>query len=331
MNAALETRRFGSTPLDVTSIGLGLAAVGRPAYINIDRADDLGADRSIETMRDRAFEVMDAAFGAGVRYFDAARSYGRAEEFLAAWMSERRIAEQEVTVGSKWGYRYVGEWRLDAPAHEVKEHSSAALRAQFEESNSLLGDRLNVYQIHSATLESGVLENHEVLAELARLGTSGLVIGLTVSGPRQAEVVRKALEVEVEGVNPFRSVQATWNALEPSVGPALQEAHEAGWGVIVKEALANGRLAARATGPERSVLSKVAQRHHSTMDGVAIANVLARAWVHVVLSGAVSVDQLASNLGAAEVELTEQDLDELSAIAEPPDEYWAKRSALPWN
>ena len=121
----------------------------------------------------------------------------------------------------------------------------AALVRQIAESRALLGDFLDLYQIHSATLESGVLQDQRVLTELNRLRESGLVIGLSVSGPRQAAVIRRALTVEADGVNPFQSVQATWNLLEPSAGPALAEAHAAGWGVIVKEALANGRLASR--------------------------------------------------------------------------------------
>jgi len=72
------------------------------------------------------------------------------------------------------------------------------------------------------------------------LRAGGLRIGLSVSGPRQAEVIRRALAVRVDGINPFQSVQATWNLMEPSAGPALAEAHDAGWGVIIKEALANG-------------------------------------------------------------------------------------------
>ena len=119
-----------------------------------------------------------------------------------------------MTVGSKWGYRYVGEWRIDAPVHEVKDHSLAMLRAQLPESRELLGPWLRLYQVHSATLESGILSDRAVLAELARLrADDGLVIGLSVSGPRQADVVRAALAVSVDGVNPFSCVQATWNVL----------------------------------------------------------------------------------------------------------------------
>jgi aryl-alcohol dehydrogenase-like predicted oxidoreductase len=327
----MSIRPFGSTGLPVTLVGLGLAAVGRPGYITLGRDEDLGPDRSVEALEARTHEVLDAAFEAGVRYFDAARSYGRAEAFMASWLERRSIAPAEVTVGSKWGYTYVGDWRIDAEVHEVKDHSVATLRRQLAESRELLGEHLRLYQIHSATLESGVLEDHAVISELLRLRSEGLVIGLTVSGPRQAEVVRRALAVRVDGVNPFGSVQATWNLLEVSAASALDEADAAGWGVIVKEAVANGRLTARGHGPERRVLDRVAARHRSTVDAIALAAVLAQPWADVALSGAVAVDQLRDNLGCLDVELDAEDLKELAALAEPAEQYWAERSALPWT
>ena len=67
-------------------IGLGMAALGRPGYINLGHADDLPAERSVEAMRAQAHEVLDAAFAVGVRYFDCARSYGLSEEFVASWL-----------------------------------------------------------------------------------------------------------------------------------------------------------------------------------------------------------------------------------------------------
>jgi aryl-alcohol dehydrogenase-like predicted oxidoreductase len=229
------------------------------------------------TLEHRSHELLDAAYGAGVRYFDVARSYGSAEEFLASWLLQR--APADVTIGSKWGYTYVGEWRMDADVHEVKDHSLAALTRQFAESRGILGSDLDLYQIHSATLESGVLEDRAVLAELVRIGAEGIVVGLTVSGPRQADVIRRALEIG----GPFRSVQATWNLLEPSAGAALGEAHDAGWGVIVKEAVANGRLAGSGA-PED--LGRIASDRDATADRIAIAAVLAQPWCDVVLSGA---------------------------------------------
>jgi aryl-alcohol dehydrogenase-like predicted oxidoreductase len=326
----LPLRPLGSTGLPVTPLGLGLAALGRPAYIDLGRAADLGADRGVQALERRCHQVLDAAWAAGVRYLDAARSYGRAEEFLASWLRGRGLAPDAVTVGSKWGYAYVGGWRMDAGVHEVKDHSLAALRRQLGESRALLGPHLDLYQVHSATLESGVLEDRAVLAELAGLRAAGLAVGLSVSGPRQAEVVRRALEVEVDGVGPFGEVQATWNLLEPSAGPALAEASARGWGVIVKEALANGRLSPHGEGRPLAVLGGVAARHATGVDAVALAAVLANPWADVVLSGAVSSGQLAGNLAAVRLRLAGGELEELRALAEPPERYWAARGRLPW-
>ena len=307
----MELRPLGAAGLRVTPIGLGLAALGRPGYITLDRAKDLGSDRSVAALERRSHEVLSAAYDAGIRYFDAARSYGFAERFLGSWLRERGPPPKAITVGSKWGYTYVGDWQVEARVHEVKDHSLAALRRQIAESRALLGEYLDLYQIHSATLESGVLDDYAVLSELNALRVSGLTIGLSVSGPRQADVIRRALAVSVDGVNAFQSVQATWNLFEPSAGPALAEAHQAGWGVIIKEALANGRLADR--------------------DQHAIAAALANSWVDVVLSGAVTEAQLRSNVGALTTPLLPDELAALSKLAEPPDRYWKERSQLAWR
>jgi aryl-alcohol dehydrogenase-like predicted oxidoreductase len=304
----IPTRRLGSTGLTVSHIGLGLAALGRPAYINLGRQRDFGSARSVAELERRCHEMLDAAYAAGIRYIDAARSYGMAEHFLGTWLKTRNPARDAITIGSKWGYSYTGSWQLDAPVHEVKDLSVETLRRQIVESRSLLGDRLHLYEIHSATIESNVLENVDVLNELQRLRSSGLVIGLTVTGPNQADTIRHALRVGVDGVNPFQVVQATWNLLERSAGSALAEAHAIGWGVIVKEAMANGRLADR--------------------DVVAFAAALSQPWADVVLSGAVTPEQLERNVNAI---VSVRDPDDWPDIAESAADYWSRRSGLAWQ
>jgi aryl-alcohol dehydrogenase-like predicted oxidoreductase len=327
----VHPRPLGTTGLTVTPVGLGLAALGRPAYIDLGRPTDLGPARDVEALEHRCHQVLDTAYAAGIRYLDAARSYGRAEEFLASWLRKRGLAPSDLTIGSKWGYSYVGDWRMDAETHEVKDHSLAALTRQTAETRTLLGDHLDLYQIHSATLDSGVLEDQAVLAELTRLHDEGLVIGLSSSGPAQAATIRRALELTTAGPAPFACVQATWNLLEPSAGPALAEASSAGWGVIIKEAVANGRLTPHGHGKEKDTLARIAARHDVGVDAVALAAVLANPWADVVLSGAVTPAQLQSNIAATQLQLEPAELEELTTLAEPPTRYWQERATLPWD
>lgn len=328
------SRILGKTGLVVSRVGLGLAALGRPGYINLGHDADFRDGREVSLMESRAHEVLDAAFEAGVRYFDAARSYGKAEAFLAGWLTTRGFAPGEVAVGSKWGYTYTAGWEVEAETHEVKDHSLSTLLRQSAESLAILGPRLGLYQIHSATLESGVLEDREVLEALGRLRAEGIKVGLSVSGPRQGETIRRALDVVVAGEPLFDAVQATWNLLEPSAGPALEAAHAAGLGVIIKEALANGRLTTRNDDPafaeSRERLETLASASGTTFDAFALAAVLARPWVDVVLSGASTVEQIRSNLVATSVRWKKAAEDEIQRLAETPADYWGRRSRLPW-
>jgi len=316
-------RTLGPAGLPVTAIGLGLAALGRPGYLNLGHDEDLGSDRSVAALERHAHAVLDTAYDQGVRYFDAARSYGRAEAFLASWLRERELAPGAVTVGSKWGYTYTAGWQVDADPPEVKDLSVDTFRRQVGETRELLGEHLALYQIHSATVESGVLEDPAVLDALEELRAEGVSVGLTTTGPDQAQTIEGAL-----AAGGFDTVQSTWNLLEPSAGTALNEAHGQGLGVIVKEALANGRLTGRGGNRE---LEEVARRLGASPDAVALAAVLAQPWADVVLSGAGSAEQLMSNLAAREVRWDDEAAEALAGLADEPEAYWQTRSGLAWN
>ncbi|MER8016389.1 aldo/keto reductase [Streptomyces griseoluteus] len=319
--------RLSSATTPTYHLGLGLAAVGRPGYINLNRARDLGDDRSAEALQTRTHELLDAAYAQGVRYVDAARSYGRSEEFLARWLKAHPEAD-DVVVGSKWGYTYTAGWSTRADQHEVKDHTLPTYERQRAETDGLLGDRLDLYQIHSLTPDSPALTDRALHARLAEAAAGGLTLGFSTSGPAQADTIRAALEITVDGTPLFRTVQSTYNALETSAGPALAEAHDAGLTVIVKEGMANGRLA-----PEHApdALRDIAQETGLGTDAVALALVLGRPWAGVVLSGAATVTQLGSNLHAPAVDLTDDQRSRLDALAEDPRTYWARRGELPWQ
>ncbi|WP_033287521.1 aldo/keto reductase [Amycolatopsis jejuensis] len=304
-------------------IAVGLAALGRPAYLNLAR--DLPENRDVASMRAATHAVLDDAYAAGVRWVDIARSYGRSEEFLGSWLADRGHAD--VTVSSKWGYRYVGEWRLDAEVHEVKEHTLARFRQQWAETRELLPGHVNLYQVHSLTVDSPLFTDSPLIDALAQLSGDGVEVGFSTSGPAQADVVRRAFELEVAGRPVFTSVQSTWNVLEPSAGPALAEARAAGKRVLVKETLANGRLVAEAPEP----LRRIAEAHGTGPDAVAIAAALAQEWASVAVIGPSSPAQLAENLVARQVVLTDPERAALSELAEDPQEYWTHRSHLRWS
>ena len=316
-------------------MGLGLAALGRPGYINLGHGGDLDHRYDHAAMEQHAHAVLDAAWAGGVRYFDAARSYGRAEEFLGSWLHTRAIPPQNVAIGSKWGYTYTANWQVTAEKHEVKEHSLPVLQRQWQESQRYLGAYLRLYQIHSAALESGVLTDPAVLAELAAIKQQGIAIGLSLSGPQQAATLEQALLVEVDGVRLFDAVQATWNLLERSAGVMLRQAAAAGLTIIIKEALANGRLTVRNAAPEfapqLALLQQEATRLSATIDALALAAALAQPWVTLVLSGAATEEQLASNLTASRVPWDEEAATALSPLVETPETYWRTRSRLAWN
>ncbi|XIE81246.1 aldo/keto reductase [Streptomyces sp. SBR177] len=276
--------------------GLGTAAVGRPGYITLGRELDLPGERSVEALRERTHALLDAAYAAGVRYFDTARSYGRAEEFLAGWLDARPEAAAAVTVGSKWGYTYTADWRVSGvAAHEVKEHSVAVFERQAAQTRALLGRRLDVYLVHSVTPDSPALTDPALHARLADLAAEGVRVGLSTSGPAQAETIRAARKVGVAGRPLFTAVQATWNLLEPSA------------------------------------LRAVAARTGAGADAVALAAVAARPWADVVLSGAATEEQLASNLTAARLSLDPADMAALDALAGEPGAYWRHRAGLAWS
>ncbi|MGW2644543.1 aldo/keto reductase [Streptomyces sp. NPDC001393] len=319
--------RLATATTPTCHIGLGLAAVGRPGYINLGREEDLGENRSADALRTRTHELLDAAYAQGVRYFDVARSYGRSEEFLADWLNTRPDID-DVVIGSKWGYTYTAGWSADAETHEVKDHSLAAYERQRAETDAVLGDRLDLYQIHSVTPDSPALTDKDLHARLAEAAAQGLTIGFSTSGPAQADAIRAALQVTTDGEPLFRTVQSTYNVLETSAAPALAEAHDAGLTVIVKEGMANGRLAAP-NAPE--LLRAVAGETGLGCDAVALAWILRRPWAGVVLSGAATVTQLVSNLHAPAVDLDADQLTRLATLAEDPPAYWERRGQLPWH
>lgn len=340
------------TSSSLPRIGLGMAALGRPGYINLDRSEIFGSDdRTVDKMQtqsnlviDRLFEECDKIPSTDTAkqrpWLDCARSYGLSEKFVGEYLRNHNIDPDSVYISSKWGYTYVADFKVELPPgakHEVKDHSTENFLKQVKETEGFLGEYLDLYQIHSATFDSGILtdkEAHDALAKCRR--ERGWAIGLSVSGPGQGDILREAMKIRVSGHDGgsalplFDSVQCTYNVLEQRPGEALMEAHQAGMDIIIKEGLANGRAL------RNDAIIEFSQKLNCEPDQLALACILAQPFCPRVLSGAVTPEQLSSNLVAQTVadKLVEDEslLEEIMTATRMESElYWSDRSALAWN
>lgn len=308
----------------MTKIGLGLAALGRPEYINFK--EDSQIDKSEIAFKQNALAMLQTAYNLGIRYFDTAPSYGKGEAFLKEWQNSTQYKNTQLA--TKWGYTYVANWKLGYKgAHEIKEHSIEKLLEQWETSKEML-PALKVYQIHSATLESGVLENSKVLKKLAQIKQeTGLSIGLTTSGPNQSTILQEASEIKINQQYLFDVFQVTYNVLEQSTFETLTNLIQLGKKIVIKEGVANGVIFKNCP----PLLNDLADKYNVGIDAIALRFIIDTLQPYIVLSGAFSKDQLTDNLKALQLELTPNEIISLKTLGTKPENYWVNRKSLAWN
>jgi aryl-alcohol dehydrogenase-like predicted oxidoreductase len=312
-------------------LGLGTAALGRPQYINVRQHTTENSD--LEMFRKQSFAVLEDAYNLGVRYFDTAPGYGLAEELVLEWLQTKK--DNSIEVATKWGYTYTANFDANATIHEVKEHSLTKLKEQWNFSKKLL-PYLKVYQIHSATLETGVLENSDVLAHLAFLKREHkLKIGLTTTGTNQLEVIKKALEVSINGIQVFDLFQVTYNFLDQSLQEISRELIRQNKQIVIKEALANGRVFRNPIYPHYdemyTTLERLSKKHSVGVDAISLKYCEQTITNSIVLSGAGTSEQLKENLTLHTFTLSNNDIDILNGLKVTPDFYWTERKKLAWN
>ena len=313
------------------NLGLGTAALGRPQYINVRQNDVYNSD--LAAFRKQSFNVLEDAYNAGIRYFDTAPGYGLAEELVLDWLKTKD--DNSIEIATKWGYTYTANFDASATVHEVKEHSLAKLNEQWNFSKQLL-PYLKVYQIHSATLETGVLENQEVLKQLAFLKKEyNLKIGLTTTGTNQVEVIKKALDIFVDGKQFFAIFQVTYNFLEQSLLEIIDELHQQNKKIVIKEALANGRVFSNKSYTHYQEmyvsLEKLSKKHNVGIDAIALKYCEQTIPKSTVLSGASNANQLKENLKINSFSLSAEDVNLLNSFKTDAEHYWSERKNLEWN
>jgi aryl-alcohol dehydrogenase-like predicted oxidoreductase len=191
----VERRPLGRTGLELSRIGLGCGNFG-----GIGSAPELFG--SGET-REQAFELMDAAWAAGIGFFDTAASYGggRSETWVGEWRAERNVP---VVLSTKVYWPVSGDpsdrgLGYDRILREL-EGSLARLRVE----------RVDMYLTHEPDEETPIEETLRALDELVRAGKVGSVGASNVS----AAELEEALEASDRlGLVRFDWVQNEYNLL----------------------------------------------------------------------------------------------------------------------
>ena len=312
-------------------IGLGTAALGRPQYINV-RTESCD-NSNLAKFKKQSFTVLEEAYNLGIRYFDTAPGYGLAEELLLEWLQTKD--DKTIEVATKWGYTYTANFDANATVHEVKEHSLAKLKEQWAFSKQLL-PYLKVYQIHSATIETGVLENTKVLEYLAFLKKEfNLKIGLTTTGTNQVEVIKKALNVLVDEESVFDVFQVTYNFLDQSLQEVLDKLISKKKSIVIKEALANGRVFSNKKYPNYKktydILEQISKNYNVGVDAISLKYCEQTITNAIVLSGASTTKQLKENLKLNDFLLSDDEIETLNSFKISTDAYWTERKKLAWN
>ena len=295
----MKYRHLGNSGLEVSVIGLG--------------TNNFGGRMEFKEAREVIFSALDQ----GINLIDTANiySHGRSEEIIGRALTARR---QESLGGSR---------------KHIMDSLEGSLRR-------LQTDHVDLYQMHQQDPDTPI---EETLRALDDAVTSGKVryIGLSNFDPwRIADAQWTAIHY---GYRPFISSQPEYSMLERGVERAILPVSEKyGLGTLPYFPLAHGFLtgkyrrnkpvpegtrlaltpaaqAKRLSGSNFDVLDQlevfVEKRGHSMVE-IAFAWLLARKSVGSVIAGASTPDQIRQNAGAADWELTQEDMDELTVILE---------------
>jgi aryl-alcohol dehydrogenase-like predicted oxidoreductase len=321
----MQKRTLGTSGLAVSALGFGCMGL----------SFGLGP----ATEKQEAIKVIRKAVERGVTFFDTAEVYG-------PFVNEELVGEAlapfrgEVVIATKFGFKANpadgGKWNaLDSrPAH-IKEVAEASLKR-------LQVDALDLFYQHRVDLEVPIEEVAGAVKELIQAGKVKH-FGLSEAGP---QTIRRA-----HAVQPVAALQSEyslwWRESEKEILPTLQEL---GIGFVPFSPLGRGFLtgainenttfastdirntiprfhpeARKANQQVVDTLGNIAEKKNATRAQIALAWLLAqKPWI-VPIPGTTKIPRLEENLGAADVTLSAEDLQEIesafSAIAVQGERY----------
>ncbi|NNF44282.1 MAG: aldo/keto reductase [Phycisphaerales bacterium] len=214
----MDRRRLGRLDLTVSPIGFGAFKIGRNQKIKYADGYDLPDEAAVRTLVDGVVEL-------GINLFDTAPAYGLSEERLGRALAARR---EDVVISTKAGETFEnGVSQYDFTSSGLRRSVQRSLRR-------LQTDCVDILLIHSDGNDEAILTETDAVETLIDLRDAGLAraIGLSATSADGAALALAWADVLMVEYHP----EAT------GIAPVLADAATAGVGVIVKKALASGRL-----------------------------------------------------------------------------------------
>lgn len=316
----MEYIKLGRTGLDVSRICLGCMSFGDPGRGN--HPWSLGEEAAEPIIRQ--------ALGAGVNFFDTANVYsdGSSEEIVGAVLAKHANRDEIVLATKVHGRMHAGPNGAGL--------SRKAILAEIDNSlRRLRTDYVDLYQIHRFDPQVPVEETMDALNDVVRSGKARYIGASSMYAWQFAKMLHAA---ELNGWQKFVTMQDHYNLLyREEEREMLPLCADQGIGVIPWSPLARGRLTrawdattARSETDEfgkrlyrdsdRAIVdgvAEVAEKRHISRAQVALAWLLSKPVVTAPIVGVTKPEQLADALGALEVGLTPEEIEQLEEPYEP--------------
>jgi aryl-alcohol dehydrogenase-like predicted oxidoreductase len=308
----MQTRKLGNSKLEVSALGFGCMGLSFGYGLAVEKQEGI--------------KVIRAAVDLGVTFFDTAEVYGpyTNEELVGEALAPVR---DRVVIATKFGFKIENgkQVGLDSRSGHIREVAEASLRR-------LKTDRIDLLYQHRV---DPYVPIEDVAGTVKKLIEEGKVkhFGLSEAG---VQVIRRA-----HAVQPVAALQSEyslwWREPEAEIIPTLEDL---GIGFVPFSPLGRGYLTGkidatttfdasdfRNTSPRFSpenrkanqalveLLARIAERKKATPAQIALAWLLAqKPWI-VPIPGTTKIHRLKENVGAADIELTPDDLREIENAA----------------
>lgn len=323
----MRYNRLGRTGLFVSELCLGTMTFGQSKG-RYAAASGVGQE-AVDAILRRAVEC-------GVNFIDTADVYaeGQSEEILGRAIRNLGIARRDIVLATKFEHP-TGAGPNDAGGS--RKHIVDAAEASLKRLGT---DHVDLYQMHGWDPATPLEETVAALDDLVR---RGLVRYLGVSNWASWQVATALGLTERTGASRFQSYQGYYSLvgreIERDVVPALE--HH-GMSLIAFSPLAGGYLTGKYRdgaddGRRRTIpfppvdeargaqlldaMEPIATAHETSLEAVALAWLRRQPTVASIITGVKSVEQLDSNLQATTLDLSDDDMTTLGAIAGPQPEY----------